>query len=140
MTKTNEEAQQLPSSLHINVGGSLKHLLLVKFSDNDNTPDETERDPLRLYLTLPFFGISIEEQVMMLKKISQSLTNVGLTAKNIVPLPSKNTQGFGSAVIEMYNSKDALFAVQEAKWLWIEGCVYPLKLKTVTDNKKRKNP
>lgn len=137
MTKTNEEAQQLPSSFHINVGGSLIHLLLVKFSDND-TPDETERDPLRLYLTLPFFGI--DGQIMMLKNISQSLTNVGLTAKNIVPLRSNDKQGFGSAVIEMSSSKDALFAVQEAKWLWIEGCVYPLKLKTVTDNKKRKNP
>ena len=138
MTKTDEEAQLLPSSFYINVGESSKLLLSVKnFTDND-IPDETERDPLRLYLTLPFSGIA--EQVMVMKKISQSLTNVGLTAKNIIPLPSKNKQGFSSAVIEMYNSKDALFAVQEAKWLWIEGCVYPLKFKLLTDNKKRKNP
>ena len=77
---------------------------------------------------------------MVVEKISKSLTKFGLTAKNIVLLPSKNMTGFGSPAIESKNKNDALFAVQEAKWLWIEGCVYPLKFKTLTDNKKRKNP
>jgi hypothetical protein len=88
------------------------------------------------HLYLPFSDPS-DDAEMVVDKISKSLERVGLIAKNIKLAKSKSGSGYGSAIIEMNDQKDALFAVNGARWLWIEGCVYPLSFSFRADNKRK---
>ena len=138
MMESDEAAKRLTyaQSYYITPSSLTIELVLTKFSNNNVKGDTV--DP-QCHLYLPFSDPSGDGE-MVVEKISKSLARVGLTAKNIKLLISKSRQGFGSAIIEMNDQKDALFAVNDARWLWIEGCVYPLSFSFKTDNKRKNNP